>query len=175
MCVGTGGKVLDFFQKWLQGRWLVWQLFVIPGRSCIRRQRQHIRQVYTGIALRAIDISGEIEDLGEKNHAIQVNALLVLQDVGEDGGAGRAIAFAEDEFGRVPAVVFGEKVNDKAGEGIRVLVDAPEGLFSILSDEAAEAGARHIDENQVAGIEQRVLVLDQLIGRARQVRIARGD
>src|ERR1700760_2765210 len=46
---------------------------------------------------------------------------------------------------------------------MRIWIKTPEGFFLILAEDAAEARARCIDENQVADIEQAILVAHHLV------------
>ena len=144
---------------------------MVPGGRRIGRQRQSIGQVDAGISPRRVDVRGEIEDLRQQDHPVQVDALL-LQDVRQHRRPGRAVALAEEIFRRVPAIVFAQKALDEAGEGVRVLVDSPEGLFLVLAVELSEAGAGHVDEHQVAGVEQAVGVVDQLVRGRRRMLVA---
>ena len=43
---------------------------------------------------------------------------------------------------------------------MRILIDAVEGLFAVLAADAAEAGAGRVDEDEIAGIEQAEIVVD---------------
>ena len=54
-------------------------------------------------------------------------------------------------------------------------IDAAERLVLVLARDAAEAGARRVDEHEVAGVEQAVVVVDELVGRGRRVRVVGGD
>jgi len=90
-----------------------------------------------------------------------------LQDVGEDGVAERAITFADEKFGRVPAIVAADVGLDKIGEGTRVLVNAPEILVLGFADGVAEAGADGIDEDEVGFVEQAVGIVFELVGSGR--------
>ena len=58
---------------------------------------------------------------------------------------------------------------------MRVLVDAVKLLLLVLAGNAAEARARGVDKNEIACIEQALVVVDQVIGRRRGVRIVGGD
>jgi hypothetical protein len=49
---------------------------------------------------------------------------------------------------------------------MRVRIDAPEGHLLVPAHAAAEAGARFIDKDVVADIEQDVVVVDDLVGCA---------
>ena len=90
-------------------------------------------------------------------------------------GTRSAVTLAKDELGRVPAVVFGDKPGDEAGKGVGVLVHPPEGLFRVLAGQPPEAGAGHVDKDQIAGVEQRVGVVNEFIGRCWQVLVATGN
>ena len=46
------------------------------------------------------------------------------------------------------------------GEGVDVLVDAVEALFLVLAGDARKAGARRVDEHEVGGVEQALVVVD---------------
>ena len=173
--VGAHGEVFDLFQEGLEGGRLLGKLFVIPGCGGVGGQGEHVGKVDAGVCAGAIDVGGEVEDLRKQNDAVEVDAFAVFENVGEDGGAGGAIALAEDVLGRVPAVVLGDETGDEAGEGVGVFVDAPEGLSGVLADEAAEAGAGHVDEDDVADVEQGAGVVDELVGSGGQVLIGVGD
>lgn len=94
-----------------------------------------------------------------------------LQGVDQHRRARRAIALAEQIFGRVPSPVFGQEPHDELAEGVGVRIDAVEGLFLVRAGDAAEAGARRVDEHQVGGVEQAVGVADQPIGGGRSVAV----
>ena len=80
---------------------------------------------------------------------------------GKGGGAGRAIAFANDELGRAPALVARHVKADELGDGRGVLLQAVE-LSGILGGyRPAVAGADGINEDQVCLIEQRELIVHQ--------------
>src|SRR5699024_11654735 len=79
-------------------------------------------------------------------------------------------AFAEQVLGRVPAAVLGQEQLDELREGLGVAIDAVDVLLALLhllgalvrvlgvGDQAAEAGPRRVDEDQVGGVQQAVLV-----------------
>ena len=50
-----------------------------------------------------------------------------------------------------------------------VLVDAPKRLFLVLARDARKACARRVDEHQVACVEDRIVVVDDAVGRGRRV------
>ncbi len=49
----------------------------------------------------------------------------------------------------------------------------PKNAFSL--GDAREAGARHVDEDQIGGVEQAGVVVDELVGRGRVVAVVGGD
>src|SRR6185437_8478743 len=91
-----------------------------------------------------------------------------------DRGPRRAIAFAEQVFGRVPAAVLRQEFLDEGRERGGVDVDAVELLLLVLAGDAAEAGAGRVDEDEIAGVEERVGIVDHLVRRRRGVRIVAG-
>src|ERR1035441_8974761 len=133
-------------------------------QSPISTRRPRCITATRGVAGGHVDVRCEVEDLGKQNDAVEIHAFLVLENVGDHGGTGCAITLAKDEFGRIPAAIFSDETGDETGKGVGVLVDTPECLLGILAQEAAKAGARHIDKNQVAYVEQRVSVVDHFVG-----------
>ncbi len=151
------------------------QLVVIPGGCGVGGERELIGQVDTGIELRAIRAEVEAQYLRKQNYAVEVEVAFGFEHVGKNGGARGAVAFAEQIFRRVPASIFREELNDEIGKGVRILIDAVEGLFAVLAADAAEAGAGRVDEDEIAGIEQAEIVVDDRVGRGGRVRIISGD
>src|SRR5882724_67877 len=101
----------------------------------------------------------EVEDVGDEDDAVEVHAVMILQVVAERGGAESAVAFADEEFGGVPAAVAADVQGDELGEGLYVLIDAPEVLVLRFADGVAEAGADGIDEDHIGLVEQRAGVV----------------
>jgi len=130
---------------------------------------------YQAVAAGAVDVCGEIEDLREQNDAVQIDALAVFQDAGQNRRARGAVALSEDVFGRVPPVVLGDETLNEAREGVGVFIHAPEGLLRVLAGQPSEACAGHIDKHQIAGVEQRVGVFHQCVGCRGQVLVAARD
>jgi hypothetical protein len=131
---------------------------VIGGR---RREARHIVDqllVETRIA------AAVVEDRRQQDHAVELGAV-ALQPIGEAGRARCAVAFAEDELGRVPAIVDGEVALDAPGEGVDVGIGAPERLKLGVADRPGEAGAHGVDEHEVRLVEQAVVVVDDVEGR----------
>ncbi len=106
----------------------IFQDFVIPRDGGVAREIVDEGAVVTG---RKGD-GGEIEDGGNQDDAVEVNAVALLQIVAERGGAEGAVAFADQEFRRVPAVVAAEIGDDELREGFDVFVDTVEIFFRAL-------------------------------------------
>jgi len=169
-CVISHRELLDFGQQRFQVLVLARQLVVIPGGGGIGWQHRLVRQVDAGISGRPVRAQVEIQNLRQQDDAIEVDGALRLQFVHEHSRARRAVALAEQIFGGIPAAVLGEELRDEFREGIGILIHAEKGLLLVLARDAAEAGARSIDEHQIGGIEQAGHVVDDGIGRRRRVR-----
>jgi hypothetical protein len=98
-----------------------------------------------------------------------------LQQVRQLRRTGGAIALAEQEFRRLPAAIFVEEFGDEFGEGVAIGVDAPESLFLVRAGDAREAGAGGVDEHQIRGIKQALVIGRHLVGGSRQMLVAIGD
>src|SRR5258705_5591574 len=107
----------------------------------------------------------EIEDVGDEDDAVEVHAVMFLQVIAERGGAEGAVAFADEEFGRVPAAIAADVQSDELCEGFYVLVDPPEVFVLRFADGVAEAGADGIDENHVGLVEECAGIVLQLVWR----------
>ena len=166
--VGAEGELLHFFQEGFELGGLVGDAVVIPGGGGHGGQGEEVAVVGAGIAVRAVGARVEAEDLREEDGAVEIE--LALQQVGENGGARGAVALAEEILRRVPAIVLGEEAADEAVEGVRVGIDAVEGLAGVLAEDAAEAGAGSVDEDEVADVEEAVFVGNDLVGCAFLVR-----
>jgi hypothetical protein len=116
----------------------------------------------TGVELWTIYRVIEAKDLREQNDAIQVNAAQIGR---ENGGARRAVALTKQVFRRIPSAVFGEEAADEALESVAIAINAVEGLGLVLAKSAAEAGSRRINEDKVADVKERILVIDDAVGR----------
>src|SRR6202021_3350771 len=90
-------------------------------------------------------------------------------------GTRRSIALAEQVFGRVPAAVLGQKLRYEFREGVCILIDAEKSLLLVLTRNAAEAGARCVDKDQVRGIQQARGVVGQRVRRRGGMGIRGGD
>src|SRR5579863_8814609 len=106
------------------------QLMVIPRGRRVGRQNEHIRLIDTWIELRRIGTVVEGQNLRQEDHPVEIQSLLRLQDVRQKRGARRAVAFAEQILGRVPAIVAGKELDDEAREGMSILIHTIERLRS---------------------------------------------
>jgi len=82
---------------------------------------------------RGIEQQRDVEHGRHDRRAGKLDATL-LEHIGQPAGARRAIAFAEQEFGRGPAVVDRQIALDAARKGIEIAVDAPEILAGRLAE-----------------------------------------
>ena len=128
------GVLLYFFEEGLEGWRLGGEFVVVPGGGGEGGQGEGVGLIDAGIGGGPVDAVVEAEDLGEKDDAVEVDAAKIR---GEDGGAWRAVAFAEEVLGGVPAIVFGEEAADEALEGVAVGVDAVEGFGFVFAEGAA--------------------------------------
>ena len=172
--IGRGREMLDLQKKRPQFLRLIGNLVMIPRRRRIGRQRDDVRLVDRGIQLRIVRQQVPVQNVGEQDDAVQIDVML-LQRQREARGAHRAVAFAEDVFGRIPAIVFAQELLDERREGVDVLIDAVEILVRILAADPAEAGAGHVDEHQIARIQQALVVVDDRVRRRRRVGGVIGD
>ena len=130
---------------------------MIPGGRRVARQQGQVILVVAGLANAVIHNGGEVDD------AVEAEAAL-LEQGGDCAVAQSAVAFAEQEFGRGPAVVEGDVALDGAGEGVGILVDAPEVAAGLLAQGPRPAGADRVDEDEIAGVDQRIRVGAEAVG-----------
>src|SRR3546814_20933118 len=90
-------------------------------------------------------------------------------DVCSSDLAGRAVTFAAQIFGRVPAAIVVEPEPDELGDRFRVLGEAPEILGVGLAERVAEAGADRVYEDDVRDVEKALGVVDDGIGRCARI------
>src|ERR1035438_755019 len=175
MRVGTKREILYLFQEGLERRRLLRKFLVVPSRCRERWQSQDVGQVDARIGFRAVDEGVEVEDLRKKNHAVQIDRFLLFEYLCQHGRTRSSIAFAEDEFGRVPSTIFGDEAGNEASKGAPVFIHTPESLLGILADKPAEPRAWRVNEYEIADVEQGIRVVDQLVRRRRQVLVSRSD
>src|SRR5882757_1320975 len=109
----------------------------------------------------------EIEDVGDEDDAVEVHAVVFLEVVAERGGAESAVAFANQEFGGVPAAVAADVKGDELGKGFYVLVYAPKVFVLRFADGVAEAGADWIDKDHIGLVEKGAGIVLEFIRRRR--------
>ena len=166
--------MLDLQKERPQFLGLVGNPMVIPCRRRIGRQRDNIGLVDGRIEFGIVRQQIPVEHIGQQHDAVQVD-VLVLQRQRQPGGAHGAVAFAEDVFGRIPAIVLAEKLLNERGEGVDILIDAVEILVRVLAADPAKPGAGHVDEHDVADIEQTLVVVHDGIRRGRRVAVVIGE
>ncbi len=109
----------------------------------------------------------DIDDRREQHHAVDRN-VAVGEIAGQPRRARGAVAFAADKERRAPEVVFVQETADELAEGRQIVLHAPEvGAVAGLV-RAAEARAHGVDEDQVAGIQQAVGIVDVGVRRRRR-------
>ena len=85
------------------------------------------------------------------------------------GGAGGAVRFAGDEFGRSPALIARSVEADEFAHAFHIARRVVEFAHFLAIHHAAVARAHRIDEHQVAFIQQRIFVVHQAVGRLGRV------
>ncbi len=134
-------------------------LVVIPRGGRFGRQIEHVGPIPAADRLAAGEIESEVQDRGLKHHTVECDAL-PNQIVRQRGRTRRAVTLAEEKFRRIPAIEFRKVIRDELPERRDVLIDAEERLLLARHD-PAEAGVRHVDEDEIALVEQAVrIVLD---------------
>src|SRR3546814_5671018 len=87
---------------------------------------------------------------GRNNHdAGDDDALLLLQDLRQLGGAETAVALPQQDLGRGGAAVVGDIERDGFGQSFRVRLRAPEVLGLLRVGGAAPAGADGVEQHEV--------------------------
>src|ERR1700732_1233497 len=117
--------------------------FVVPRGRGIAWQIEDVSLIVAGVE----GNGAEVEDRGDQHDAVEIHAVVILQIVGEGGGAEGAVALADQEFGGVPAIVAADVDGDEFGEGLDVGIYAPEILVLGFADGVTEAGADGVDED----------------------------
>ncbi len=83
---------------------------------------------------------------------------VVLQPLCERRRAGGSIAFAIQELGRVPAVIFRQVALDELTECPDILIHAPEHFVLAFADGVAVPRTHRVDEDQVGIAEQAFVI-----------------
>src|SRR5204863_1471112 len=90
---------------------------------------------------------------------------LIVQPAGEAGRARRAVALACEKLRRAAARIARGDEADYAAHRLDVRFEAVELLRVVERNGAAESRRHGIDEHEIADIEQRRLVVDELVRR----------
>ena len=155
----------------------------IHERVEIRRLRRHARlAVIPGIGREGrhqprciAEIRRIVEHARLQRDAVQVDAVFV-QHPGEHAGTGRAVGFAIQELGRIPAIAGGEIALDELLDRESILIDAPEIPVLVRRDRRGIAGADRVDVDEIAAVDEAVRVVLHRVGRwRREARQARVD
>lgn len=112
---------------------------------------------------------------GYHDDAIEVHPVMRLQIVDQGGRSECAVTFPNEEFRRIPAIVPADVCADELRQGPGILIDTPEILILGFAFRMAEAGADGIDEYEIGGIQQAVLIVGELVGRRRRRFSIRSD
>src|SRR6185369_12815058 len=97
-----------------------------------------------------------------QDDAVERHVVPRQQIEGHAAGANAAVALPQDELRAGPALEIAEIAHDEVGDGLDVVVDAPEVLAFRLADRARETGADRVDHHQVRAIEEAELIVDEL-------------
>jgi hypothetical protein len=108
------------------------------------------------------------EQRGDQDDAVQLDPVARLQLARKTRRPDRAVALADQVLGRGIAVVGLEVLVDELAKRPDVALLAVELLVVHARHDTAVAGVDRVDEHEVADVEQRVLVVDELVGRRRQ-------
>ena len=131
---------------------LVRHFLVVPGG---RGKRRKARRVHLVVALRDERQRGHVDRRRDQDRAIESDIQIALEPRDQQRRANAAVAFTEDVFGRVPAVVVRDERADEFRDGVGVLVESPEIFAFLLPHRMAVAGADGIDEHEIGGAKDR--------------------
>ena len=120
---------------------------MIPGRRRIGRQQGDEILRIAGLA------HAVVHDRGQQHHPVQGHAP-VFQLEGHGAGPQGAVGLADNVFRARPTAELGRVAHDGAGEGVGVLVHAPEGRTGRFAQRPREARAHHVDEDQIRLVQQ---------------------
>ena len=133
-------------------------------RRRVVRQEQEERQVIAGSVLDC----GEVQDTGDKDQPIEIHPVTGTQMFRQSRRAEDAIALAAKILRRKPALVPRRPEPDEFTDGIQVRGLSEKGLGLLVFDGAAEPGRDRINEHQIAGVQDGILVVLQPEWRLRQ-------
>src|SRR6202042_2578042 len=102
--------------------------------------------------------------------SVDVDAVMRLQIICQGRGAKSAVAFADEKFRRIPAIVAAEVGVDELREHFYVLIKAPKIFVLGFADGATETGADRIDENEVGFVEQGICIVFKFVRSRRGLR-----
>ena len=98
------------------------QALVVPGGGGVGGQEQDVGQVVARPEARRL----EVQDGRDEHDPVQVHAVALLQVAGKPGRPRGAVALADQELGRVPALVARGVQADEIAHRLDVLLEAVE-------------------------------------------------
>lgn len=139
--------------------------FVIAGRRRVAGNIQLVREVFARIKRDC----PKVQNVRHQNDSVQIHPVVRLQVVPQRHRAKRPVALANQELRRIPPVVPAHVGVDELRQRADVRIHAPEILVLRLPHGVAESRPHRVDENFVALVNQRILVVHQLVwsGRSR--------
>ena len=137
---------------------------MIPRDRSVGRQIEDIRQVITSVEFRGL----KIQDGRDQDDPIEIHAVALLKVAGKACGARGAVAFASKELRRRPPLVARGIEPDKIRNGLDVWRYPMILLRRFAGNSAAIARRNGIDEDEVADVEKRHVVVDQLVRRRKK-------
>ena len=107
------------------------------------------------------------EQRRHQHDAVQLDAVAHLKFLRQARRADRAVALPDEELRRRPPIVGLEISVDELAERAQIAADAVELRVADAGDRTAVAGVDRIDVDHVGAVEQRILVVDQMVRRRR--------
>ena len=138
---------------------------MVPTGRRVGRQVQDIGQHVVPIE----SDGSEVEHARDEDHAVEEHAVTSLKLVGKPGRAGRSIALTGDELGRPPSFVPRRPESDELRDRLTVAFEPMEVVVVDPLGGATVTGGDGIDEDEIAPIEQRRLVVDEPPGRRQEI------
>ncbi len=137
---------------------------VVVGDGRVGRQVEGVGQVVAVVEL-ARDV---VEHGRDEDDAVEVHAVARLQVVGQAGGPHGPVRLAGQELRRHPPPVPGRPQPDHLADGLQVAGEAVVRLGLLPFCHSGVAGGDGVDEDEVAHLEQTLLVVHQPVRRRQQ-------
>src|ERR1700731_4701994 len=107
----------------------------------------------------------EIQYRGNQDDASDIHAIALLEIAGKARGSGRAVALASEKFRRGPALVTSCIEPDEIRNGLDIFFNTVGLLGRLAGNGTAVSRGNRIDENEIADVEERHIVVHQLVRR----------